>query len=576
MPDVVALPPFPAARPRALVQLLMAGCAGVLSVLAVPCRAGAQAGEAPVVARWNGYALAADDFADAYRRYATAVPGRDTPRRRADFARDLLERRIVAARAEQAGGAPAWVAAAARRAHDRALRAAFFEATIGPSIPPPTTAQLQEAFRRTRTHVLLRQAFTPDSAEARRWRDAVAAGAPFDSLARLGAARYGGPTADPGGRLGWITWNSLGVAPESLAFALDWGEVGGPVASENGWHLFRADSIRATGSVASTAFENMREELAWAWRQRRFDEAAARYLRRRLAAIPLRIDARALAGVWPLVAPFAPREDDPRVALEMEREVPGLASGALLPQTPLAWVAGQPFTLADFLDGLPGVEAEAWRPDLRAALETTIRDRLVTGWAREAGLDTLADARLAARRAYLAARYDDALAAAADTLTLGRFARDGYARLRDTYFAESRVARVRLWAFADSAGARDAVEAWRRGVPWPRAAARADTLVRRLTAEQAGALPLGAMQVSPGGRGAVVAGPVAFEGRWVAAELLGWDVAYTPFEAAAGRLTLLLESLRLAFAHAALLPPDYRREGVEVFPDRLAAALPFY
>lgn len=531
----------------------------------------------PSVATWAGFGIPQADFVQAYRRYATVVPGRDTPARRADFARALLERGLIAERAQNSGlDTLAWVQHAVRRARDRAMRGVFFQTTIGVSIPEPQPAQVREAFRRLHSRVLLRQVFTRSEAEAARWQAALATGASFDSLAALGAAQYGAGSADPGGLLGWVSGGEISVSAENVAFSLDIGAVGGPVASENGWHFFRVEDRVETAFADASTFENMRERLAFEWRQRRFEEAASHYLRTHLEAIPLRIDAGALSRVWPMVAEYAPRRGSPREVLRLEQELPVLAPYTLPRSTTLAWVDGAPFTLADFLAGLPDVEVVDWNPDLVGALETTIRDRIVTGWAREAGADTARSVQLAEAVARRAAYYDAAVAAAADTLTLARYAAQGYKRVRDAYFTEKRSATVRLWTFADRAAARGAVDAWVAGTSWARAAAGADTHTVKVDLDAPDALPLGALQPSRQGDRTAFTGPLRINGDWTMVELLERHTTYTPFEKVTSRLEPLLEAMRLDIAHEALLPPGYRREDVTIFPDRLEAALPFY
>lgn len=528
------------------------------------------------VARWHGYSLNLVDFASAYQRYATAMPGRDTPERRRAFALDQFERRLLAAQARDAGlGERPWVRNAEQRAREHAVRAAYFRAALGDRVPEPTEKDVRAAFEQANTRLLLRQVFTPDADEARRWHAEIMAGAPFDSLARLGAARYGGGAAHPEGLLGWVSWGDLGVAPEAVAYALPLDSVGAPVASENGWHLLRVVAREETGVADASTFEAARDRLAFAWRQRRFDEAAAAFLRDRLAQVSLVVEAATLRRLWPLVAPYAPRGARPAVSLALAREAPGLIPDDLHPETPLARVDGEPFTVADLLSGLPDVPADDWSPDLIGVLETAIRDRLVVRWAREAGVpDAVGESEAAAARQ--AALYQEALATAADTLDLSRFTAEGYRRLRDTYFAQRRTATLLLWAYPDSSAAAAAMARWQQGAPWEAAARTTDTTTVVVDLGAPGAfaeVPFGALD--SGGRRAI-AGPLLLEDVWRVVELRARETTYAPLDEVRDQLPPLLESLRMTFAHRALLPPAYRREDVTLFPETIDSALPYY
>ncbi|MEX1272864.1 MAG: SurA N-terminal domain-containing protein [Gammaproteobacteria bacterium] len=72
-------------------------------------------------------------------------------------------------------------------------------------------------------------------------------------------------SAEQGGDLGWIERGAFMEAFENALFQLDEGEVSPPVRTGFGWHLIRADEVRAE---TYAAFEDMREELIGPYRQR--------------------------------------------------------------------------------------------------------------------------------------------------------------------------------------------------------------------------------------------------------------------------------------------------------------------
>ncbi len=86
------------------------------------------------------------------------------------------------------------------------------------------------------------------------------------SFAELAAEHSDDPdSAEQGGDLGWIQRGAFMEGFEDALFGLDEGEVSAPVRTGFGWHLIRADEVRAE---AYAAFEDMREELLEPYRQR--------------------------------------------------------------------------------------------------------------------------------------------------------------------------------------------------------------------------------------------------------------------------------------------------------------------
>ena len=164
------------------------------------------------------------------------------------------------------------------------MRAAYFRATIGDTIPQPTEREVRQAWRRSQTQIQAQQVFSPDPSEIGQWSAELASGADFDSLGALSASRYGG---DSSGRLGTITAGDLGLGPEAALFDVQRGEWTAPVASLNGWHVLRVLDPTETVRVDGSAYDAARERIGAELFARRFDEATTHMLRERLAAVPL-------------------------------------------------------------------------------------------------------------------------------------------------------------------------------------------------------------------------------------------------------------------------------------------------
>ena len=144
-------------------------------------------------------------------------------------------------------------------------------------------ARFSEPEQRLASHILIRVDADADEAtrkaaedKARRLAaEAQAPGADFVALARANSEDPG--SRDSGGDLGWVERGMM-VAPfEDALFAMQTGEVRGPVQSDFGWHVLQ---LRELKQGAQVDFEQVREELAreqaLADRERAFSELGGR------------------------------------------------------------------------------------------------------------------------------------------------------------------------------------------------------------------------------------------------------------------------------------------------------------
>ncbi|TWH15208.1 peptidyl-prolyl cis-trans isomerase D [Pseudoxanthomonas taiwanensis J19] len=137
-----------------------------------------------------------------------------------------------------------------------------------------------EPERRLASHILVRVPEGGDAAAAERKaaelaRQAAAPGADFAALAREHSEDPG--SRDAGGDLGWVERGTM-VAPfEEALFAMQAGEVRGPVKTDFGWHVLQ---LREVKEGAARPFEEVRDELArelaQAERERAFSELVGR------------------------------------------------------------------------------------------------------------------------------------------------------------------------------------------------------------------------------------------------------------------------------------------------------------
>ena len=105
--------------------------------------------------------------------------------------------------------------------------------------------------------------------------EARAAGADFAAIARANSDDAGSKAK--GGSLGWLSKGSLPGPFEDAAFAMQAGEVRGPVKSDFGWHVIKVDQVRAGNQQPFEAVRaQLEQELASSGRERAFNDLSGK------------------------------------------------------------------------------------------------------------------------------------------------------------------------------------------------------------------------------------------------------------------------------------------------------------
>lgn len=122
-----------------------------------------------------------------------------------------------------------------------------------------------EPEQRLASHILIKVDKDADAAARKAAKDkaekiaalARAPGADFAALARADSQDSG--SSESGGDLGWVTKDMMVKPFEDALFAMQPGEVSGPVKSEFGWHVIQLREVKAG---KQTPFEEVRDQLA--------------------------------------------------------------------------------------------------------------------------------------------------------------------------------------------------------------------------------------------------------------------------------------------------------------------------
>ena len=173
--------------------------------------------------------------------------------------------------------------------------------------------------------------------------------------------------------MGWIEWRDLGLGPESVAYALDIGEISEPVSSLNGWHIFRLTNKEEKFYADASTFENNRESLQEAMYARMFEENSTRWIDSVKKETPLSIQTKALREFEQRLLEMMPNSNELLLKqLSSSGETPSDSVFSVGFQ--LAKINDHFFTGEDFISALPQIPESIIQQNLQYALEMAVLD----------------------------------------------------------------------------------------------------------------------------------------------------------------------------------------------------------
>lgn len=525
----------------------------------------------PIVAAWQDVRLTLSDFERSYFQYWQATSAPDSPALRREVARQLIEQELIARRGREAGlHLDPGVQARLRQDVGLYLRRRYLERMIRDTIPKPAPAETRDALQRQQRRLYVRQLFARTEDDVRRLRARVEAGEPFAQVAR--ETMPDSAVATRGGALGWIGWGDTDLNVEEVLYALPPDSLSAPVPSLLGWHVFRVDSVEQTIAFGPPDAKTQRDARLALW-DRRFDLAAARHLKAMVTSRELVVDRQVLGQVWGLLAPLVPEHPRERALQTLEARPPALGE---LAETPVAWVDGEPFTVAKFWEALPMLPRGYLMPDLKNAVELAVRDQIVTEAARDAGMADDPVVREKARRAEITHLYTATLQRAADTLTVTEADLRAFYDIHRDRYRDHVVTEVSEILVADRDTALALARRLRTGADFG-ALARRYTLRDSVRARGGRLGTLRSTDGPLGERAATLApgelfAPVATEGGYSVLRVEARRVVYQPFEAVREQVVQAVRQQRVERLHRRLLPPDYAPEDIRYYPEQLARA----
>ena len=212
-----------------------------------------------VVAEVEDEQITAAEFVSRYAGFILKAGVADDPRLRMQVLDGMIDERLLIADARAHGldGTPAF-AEFAERVQEKLLIESYIDRHVTSRVAV-TDGDLEEAFIRMNTELTARHLYARTREEALALRERVEAGETFEMLA---AEVFGDPAlAAAGGSVGTFTYDEMDQDFEDAAFALQVGDVSGPVRTAQGYSIIQVTDRFTKPLITETEFAQRKDKL---------------------------------------------------------------------------------------------------------------------------------------------------------------------------------------------------------------------------------------------------------------------------------------------------------------------------
>jgi len=455
----------------------IAGALGVFAILAATLlRTGGHEGkpkEKQVLARVNDHTLTVARFNHSYVQALIRTGGNDTPEHRYAHIDRLIQAYLLADEAQRRGlqDRPAYREYMERQ-HKLALGGRYFDIALADALPPPSEADVRDAFRKTKEQVVLRHLFFRDPSHAEAAYALLEDGMDFVQLANQVFETTAFDSL--AGFLGVASYWALDDTVAEAAFSLPVGTYSGPIRSRYGWHILRVEERLINPLLTESEYQYRRDGIAAQTRLRRNRLAGDRFVRTLMESLDVEADRQAALLTTEALRRVLQDEEKeaeglPRVALRNE-EVEALRD-VLTPETVLLTYTldgeTHPFTALDFFNWLPEMPYEELRSRPMASVGRALRNDVLAQRGTTQGLDN--DPGVEETLQYLSATFlseqlsadlrEQARAEPTEADMREAFEQLGYRQLEE---ARARYWLIRFSSLRDAEAAKKAIEAGTR------------------------------------------------------------------------------------------------------------------
>lgn len=191
----------------------------------------------------------------------------DTPANRRAHLDNLIDAVLLAQEADRLGlDEDSAFVVFRERERKKALGTMFFHEELLETLPPPTEAEIRQAFARWKARVVVRHLFYDNREEAEQAHTRLQLGADF---LREAQELFDAPGDSMAGYLGPVRYFQMDDAFAEAAFSLDEGAYSEPVQSRFGWHIILAERVLVNPLLTESEYQVRRGGLESQFRLRR-------------------------------------------------------------------------------------------------------------------------------------------------------------------------------------------------------------------------------------------------------------------------------------------------------------------
>lgn len=370
-------------RPRHLLFLSLV----VSSLLAAGC---GRKPSSSVLATVGSQKITAEEFGRALR----AMPEKNRfdpsadPEKRQSLLRDLINKSLLE---QEAVARQPELAADQQRRLTRVSRSELLSAFMRKHVDDRiqvTDDEVRAIWERSANQIRARHILVQTEDEVREVQADLAKGVSFFDEAQKKSLDW--KTGQNGGDLGWVSAGQMVEPFDKALFNLSPGQTSEPVKTQYGWHIIRADSMRA---VPQQPFEGEKERIKVQLMQGRSMELQRQLMREVIEGAKPQNQQAGLELISRkfYMKPNPEDEGNPYAHLDQAREMPTFTPEELA--VPVVKFANKPdFTVREFVDMLGWMAPGVWprgegTADVEDCLRQMLREKLYREQATAEGLD---------------------------------------------------------------------------------------------------------------------------------------------------------------------------------------------
>ncbi len=238
-------------------------------------------------------------FERTYVDFLIRTGQNDTESNRRGHLENLIDVVLLAGEAERQGVAEDSAFQVFReRERKKALGTVFFHEALLETLPPPTDAEVRQAFARWKAKVVVSHLFYRSEAEALESYNRLRAGKDF---LREAQDLYGVPGDSSAGNLGPIGYFETDDAFAEAAFSLEEGAFSAPVESRMGWHIIKSERIIVNPLLTESEYQTKREGIESQFRLRRRKLEGDAFVRQFMDGLEVQANGPAIGGLAALI-----------------------------------------------------------------------------------------------------------------------------------------------------------------------------------------------------------------------------------------------------------------------------------